>query len=174
MRIGKNKAWFGSNKVELTKDTVYTHPSSKQCSYSYTHPTTRVCSRESDPITDIKTYTTPSARSKVTLDIGVGCYLFSCKVASPSNETQYIRFKSMYDSGDGGLSYSASSDTGPKYFTFLASVYRRYNGSLLICFPNEEQTIEYKGTVDMFQTVVNNRVVMYASSDSTIRVMRLM
>ena len=36
IRIGKNKAWFGSNKVELTKDTntVYTHPSSIQCNAS--------------------------------------------------------------------------------------------------------------------------------------------
>lgn len=34
--VGKNKAWFGSNKVELTKDTntVYTHPSSIQCNAS--------------------------------------------------------------------------------------------------------------------------------------------
>ena len=32
--LGKTKAWFGSNKVELTKDTVYTHPSTKQCGYN--------------------------------------------------------------------------------------------------------------------------------------------
>lgn len=29
--LGNNKAWFGSNKIELTKDTVYTHPSTQQC-----------------------------------------------------------------------------------------------------------------------------------------------
>ena len=32
--LGKTKAWFGPNKVELTKDTVYVHPSSKQCNYN--------------------------------------------------------------------------------------------------------------------------------------------
>ena len=32
--LGKTKAWFGSNRIELTKDTVYTHPSTKQCNYS--------------------------------------------------------------------------------------------------------------------------------------------
>lgn len=32
--LGKTKAWFGPNAVELTKDTVYTHPTSKQCNYS--------------------------------------------------------------------------------------------------------------------------------------------
>ena len=33
IRIGKNKAWFGPNAVELTKNTIYTHPSTKQCNY---------------------------------------------------------------------------------------------------------------------------------------------
>ena len=32
--LGKTKAWFGPNKIELTKDTVYTHPTSKQCNYN--------------------------------------------------------------------------------------------------------------------------------------------
>lgn len=32
--FGNTKAWFGSNKIELTKDTVYTHPTAKQCNYS--------------------------------------------------------------------------------------------------------------------------------------------
>jgi len=32
--FGNTKAWFGSNKIELTKDTVYTHPTEKQCNYN--------------------------------------------------------------------------------------------------------------------------------------------
>lgn len=43
--LGNTKAWFGSNKIELTKDndTVYTHPSTKQCNYTYTHPSSKQC-----------------------------------------------------------------------------------------------------------------------------------
>lgn len=32
--VGKNKAWFGSNKVELTKESSYTHPTYKVCNYA--------------------------------------------------------------------------------------------------------------------------------------------
>lgn len=35
MVFGNTKAWFGSNKIELTKDTdtIYVHPTSKVCDY---------------------------------------------------------------------------------------------------------------------------------------------
>lgn len=31
--VGNNKAWIGPNGVELTKDTIYSHPTNKQCNY---------------------------------------------------------------------------------------------------------------------------------------------
>ena len=41
--ITPNHVYAGSNKLDLAKDTTYTHPSTKQCNYVYTHPTTKQC-----------------------------------------------------------------------------------------------------------------------------------
>ena len=49
--FGINKAWFGSNKIELTKDTVYSHPTEKQCNYSYVHPSDVQCDASSSIVT---------------------------------------------------------------------------------------------------------------------------
>ena len=35
--------YAGVNKIDLTKDTVYTHPTTKQCNYAYVHPTSKQC-----------------------------------------------------------------------------------------------------------------------------------
>ena len=44
------KTMLGTIK-DLTEDndTIYVHPSQKQCDYSYTHPTTKQCSWEPEP-----------------------------------------------------------------------------------------------------------------------------
>ena len=44
--VSNNHAYckLGNGTVrDLTQDTIYTHPSSKQCNYSYTHPTSKQC-----------------------------------------------------------------------------------------------------------------------------------
>ena len=43
MLITPNHVYSGPNRIDLTKDTVYTHPAAKQCNYSYTHPTSKQC-----------------------------------------------------------------------------------------------------------------------------------
>lgn len=57
--------------LDTNTDTVYTHPSEKQCNYSYTHPTTRQCSRSGDAITDIKTYTIDMNQTAITFTNGM-------------------------------------------------------------------------------------------------------
>lgn len=44
--ITPNHAYIGPNRIDLTKDTdtVYIHPTSKQCNYSYSHPSSKQCS----------------------------------------------------------------------------------------------------------------------------------
>ena len=39
---------MGSSKIDLTKDTAYVHPSTKQCNYAYTHPTSKQCNYNVD------------------------------------------------------------------------------------------------------------------------------
>ena len=40
---------LGNNTIrDLTQDTIYTHPSSKQCNYTYTHPATKQCNYSPD------------------------------------------------------------------------------------------------------------------------------
>lgn len=47
--VGQSAAYckLGNGTVRnLCQDTIYTHPSTKQCDYSYVHPTTKQCSWE--------------------------------------------------------------------------------------------------------------------------------
>lgn len=48
MIITPNHCYMGSSKIDLTKDTIYTHPTNKQCNYSYIHPTTKQCNYNVD------------------------------------------------------------------------------------------------------------------------------
>ena len=41
--VTPNKVYAGINKIDLTKDTVYKHPTTKQCNYAYVHPTSKQC-----------------------------------------------------------------------------------------------------------------------------------
>ena len=41
--ITPNHAYIGPNKIDLSSDAVYVHPSAKQCNYSYTHPSEKQC-----------------------------------------------------------------------------------------------------------------------------------
>lgn len=43
MIITPNHAYIGPSKLDLTADTKYIHPSSKQCNYTYTHPSSKQC-----------------------------------------------------------------------------------------------------------------------------------
>lgn len=46
---------------DLTQDTIYTHPNSKQCNYSYTHPTSKQCNWTPD----LSNYATKSELNNV-------------------------------------------------------------------------------------------------------------
>ena len=46
--ITPNHAYIGPNKIDLTADTKYVHPTTKQCNYSYTHPSKIQCSAASE------------------------------------------------------------------------------------------------------------------------------
>ena len=46
---------------DLTQDTIYTHPSSKQCNYAYTHPQEKQCNYEPD----LSNYATKSELNNV-------------------------------------------------------------------------------------------------------------
>lgn len=46
--VTPNKVYAGSNRIDLTKDTVYTHPAEKVCNYSYSHPTTIQCNASTE------------------------------------------------------------------------------------------------------------------------------
>lgn len=41
--ITPNHAYIGPNKIDLSSDAVYVHPSAKQCDYIYTHPSEKQC-----------------------------------------------------------------------------------------------------------------------------------
>ena len=41
--VTPNKVYAGPNRIDLTQDTKYVHPTAKQCNYVYTHPSTKQC-----------------------------------------------------------------------------------------------------------------------------------
>ena len=62
--VSNNHAYckLGNGAVrDLTQDTIYTHPSSKQCNYSYTHPTSKQCNWTPD----LSNYVTKSQLNEV-------------------------------------------------------------------------------------------------------------
>ena len=46
--VTPNHCYIGPNKIDLTADTKYVHPTTKQCNYSYTHPSKIQCSAASE------------------------------------------------------------------------------------------------------------------------------
>lgn len=61
--ITPNHAYIGPNKIDLTSDTKYVHPSSKQCNYSYTHPNTKQCNYSVPIVNNLTSTSTTSALS---------------------------------------------------------------------------------------------------------------
>ena len=61
--ITPNHAYIGPNKIDLTSDTKYVHPSSKQCNYSYTHPATKQCNYSVPIVNNLTSTSTTSALS---------------------------------------------------------------------------------------------------------------
>lgn len=61
--ITPNHAYIGPNKIDLTTDTKYVHPSSKQCNYSYTHPATKQCNYSVPIVNNLTSTSTTSALS---------------------------------------------------------------------------------------------------------------
>ena len=89
--IGNNKAWFGSNKIELTKDTVYSHPTEKQCNYSYVHPSDVQC----DVSSSITSLTTRLSSLESTVSNGITDLDFGEIAANGGNSGSWYTLKTF-------------------------------------------------------------------------------
>lgn len=97
--------YAGINKIDLAKDTVYTHPTAKVCNYSYTHPTTKQCSWVPDiPMKLVGTYTSTTTISFPTyyvfMLVGKSSDRGGATVSSSNSDTMVIcRQGDLYTSG---------------------------------------------------------------------------
>ena len=110
MIIGSNKVWARGtdSTIELTKDTVYTHPSTKQCNYAYTHPTSKQCNYS----VDLSNYATKSEVNASKLVIRTGT-LTTSPAYEPSGTITYSGFTSIPAISICGWAYYSNGRTAP-------------------------------------------------------------
>ena len=158
MLITPNHVYAGSNKIDLAKDTVYTHPTAKQCNYSYTHPTTKQCNYAPDlssyatksdlasvssPLQLLATYT-DSAQMTPFDDETYILYILNISFALQRNASAQVRIEDRYSEltlGSAGLedsytlyiSRTASSKFRAMYLSgsTITTVYRMFDASVL-------------------------------------------
>ena len=135
MLITPNHVYAGENKIDLTKDTntVYTHPTAKQCNYSYTHPTTKQCNyapnlsgyaTKSDlasvrsPLRLLATYT-DSAQMTPFDDETYILYILNISFALPKIPAAQVLIKDRY--GELGLGAIGQEDSYTLYISRTAS-----------------------------------------------------
>lgn len=100
--------YAGVNKIDLTKDTVYTHPKTKQCNYAYTHPTSKQCNYS----VDLSKYATKSEVNASKLVIRTGT-LTTSTAYEPSGTITYSGFTSIPAISICGWAYYSNGRTAP-------------------------------------------------------------
>lgn len=90
MLITPNHVYAGENRIDLTKDTntVYTHPTAKQCNYSYTHPTTKQCNYAPD----LSGYATKSDLASVSSSIKLLATYTDSAQMTPFDDVTYTLY----------------------------------------------------------------------------------
>ena len=158
--------------LTLDTNTIYTHPSTKQCNYSYTHPTTRQCSRSGDAITDVRTYTI-SRNTEVS--INPGCYILA---ASINNVAKYDDLEVLIqgNSDDGATPIACGHGSGGNKAAAILSITDRTPFILTIIAQNSssKENIASKYALSSNTPTFTFSVSGgYSGNSATVKLMRL-
>lgn len=183
MLLTPNHAFMkhGDSIRDLTQDTntdtVYVHPSEKQCNYSYTHPITRQCSRSGDAITDIQTYNITTDDTAMT--VSEGSYIMICTVASQtsasSTSTPHLTITGYIYGRSNSIEVRSSLSQYGKHITVFMSVDVNtdmdYVISTTICGTSSNS--QYPAVIDTVTSGSANFYFKSYPSDATLKFMKL-
>ena len=106
--------YAGRNKIDLTKDTIYTHPSTKQCNYSV----------------DTSQFATKTDLNNISGKlIGTKSFHISLTLGYPSSETETLSIDFAYDYVEMTLD---PFDTNSGVATLTTKILKGHTGSIVV------------------------------------------